>query len=177
MPAASADELPVDGSLEARLRRLEDERAIVRTLHAYGHTFDYGPLEDFLDCFLEDGVWERRRRPRDGVESSPAVFAGRAGLTRFFASHRRAPDLYYKHLLVEPLITLEGDEAEVVSYFAKVDEHPDGPYLYAFGRYRDRLVRCPDGRWRFRRRLAETEDVHVRAWTREHDVPRQEGPQ
>jgi hypothetical protein len=155
--------------LEARVALLEDEREILRTMYQYGHSNDYGPLDEFLDCFTEDGAWERRRRDVPGQSSAPTVYEGREGLTRFFNSHRRAPDIYYKHLVVEPRITLRGDEAEVLSYFVKVDEHPDGPYIYAFGRYRDRLVRCPDGRWRFRRRLAETEDVKVKPWTAEHD--------
>ena len=155
--------------LEQRVRRLEDEREILRTLYQYGHTNDYGELEEFLDCFTEDGIWERHRRAVPSQDQPPRTFEGRAGLTRFFHSHERAPEIYYKHLVVEPRITINGDEADVSSYFVKIDEHPDGPYLYAFGRYRDHLVRCPDARWRLSHRLAETEQVHIKEWTAEHD--------
>jgi hypothetical protein len=155
--------------LEERVGRLEDEREILSTMHQYAHTNDYGGLEEFLDCFTEDGVWERQRRDVPSQQEPARSFAGREGLTRFYNSHNRAPDIYYKHLLVEPRITVSGDKADVVSYFVKIDEHPDGPYIYAFGRYRDRLIRCPDGRWRFRHRLAETEQVRVKEWTAQHD--------
>jgi hypothetical protein len=156
-------------SLEERVARLEDESAILATMYRYGHSHDYGPLEDFLDCFTEDGVWERFRRDEPSQHKPPSSFQGRDGLARYFDTHRRAPGLYYKHLVLDPRITVSGDEARVLSYFVKIDEHPDGPYIYAFGRYRDHLVRCSDGVWRFRRRTAESEDVLVKEWTREHD--------
>ena len=158
-----------NAKLEARVKRLEDEREILINLYQYGHSHDYGPLEEFLDCFVEDGTWERHRRDTAGQRQPARVYQGREALTSYFHSHKHAPDIYYKHLVLEPRITLAGDEANVLSYFVKIDEHPDGPYLYAFGRYRDHLVRCPDGRWRFKRRIAESEDVLVKEWTREHD--------
>lgn len=162
-------------TLEERVQHLEDEREILRNMYQYGHSHDYGPLEDFLDCFVEDGAWERRRRDTPSQLQPPRVYEGREALTRYFHSHKHAPELFYKHLVLEPRMTVLGDEAHVVSYFVKIDEHPDGPYLYAFGRYRDHLLRCPDGRWRFKRRIAESEDVLVKDWTREHDSPRTAG--
>src|SRR5450759_4439178 len=159
-----------DRSLETRLARLEEEHEILRTMYQYGHSHDYGPLDEFLDCFIDDAVLERRRRDVPGQARPPRVNVGRDGLVHYFGTHKRAPDLYYKHLVVEPWITVDGDEARVISYFVKIDEHPDGPYIYAVVRYRDHLVRCPDGRWRFGHRVVETEDVLVKPWTREHDA-------
>jgi SnoaL-like domain len=148
-------------SLEERVARLEAEREIVRTLYQYAHTLDYGPEAEFLDCFVEEGSWERTRARRPG---DVARFDGLEGLTRFFNDpHRgRAPEVYFKHLVAEPRIAFDGEEADVLSYYVRIQEHPDGPYVFAFGRYRDRLRRCPDGRWRFVSRLAETEDTHAR---------------
>ena len=37
--------------LAARVARLEDERAVVATLYAYGEALDYGDRKLFLDCF------------------------------------------------------------------------------------------------------------------------------
>ena len=148
-------------SLADRVQRLEDEREVVATLYQYAHTLDYGPEAEFLDCFVADGVWERVRA---GRADPPRTFSGREELVRFFRDPKRgrAPDVYFKHLLIEPLITFEGDEARVVSFFVRLQEHPDGPYVYAFGRYRDRMRRCEDGRWRIVSRRAETEDTHDR---------------
>src|SRR5690242_11694709 len=102
-------------SLEARLALLEAEREILRTLYQYAHTLDYGPEAEFLDCFIEEGSWERTRARRPG---DVARFEGREGLRRFFndPARGRAPEVYFKHLVSEPRITFHGDEADVVSY-------------------------------------------------------------
>ena len=44
--------------LESRLRVLEEERTILSTLYAYGHTIDYGLKAEWLDCFVEDAVYK-----------------------------------------------------------------------------------------------------------------------
>ena len=77
----------------------------------------------------------------------------------FIQGHTRAPELWHKHLLVEPMIEVDADTATCSSYLAVVMEHQNEPILRVFGRYRDRLVRCPDGRWRFRERIAEVESM------------------
>ena len=39
--------------------------------------------------------------------------------------------------------------ASAASYFAVLRDEGGQPILWVFGRYRDTLVRCADGRWRF----------------------------
>ena len=55
-----------------------------------------------------------------------------------------------------------GDAASVTSYFAVLREEEQRPILWVFGRYRDTLVRCADGKWRFTLRIAEVESVDAR---------------
>ena len=142
--------------LTARLALLEDERAILRTLHAYGHAIDYGDEAAWVDCFAEDGVFDVRAR----LPHQPnRLIQGRDELRAFISGHTRAPELWHKHLLIEPIIEVDGDSATCVSYLAVVMEQEDEPVLRVFGRYRDRLVRCPDGRWRFLERVAEVESM------------------
>jgi len=144
------------GDLEARLARLEDERAILQTLHRYGQAIDYGDEEAWVDCFAEDGVFDVRAR----LPHQPnRVVRGRAALREFITRHTRAPECWHKHLLVEPLLEVDGDLATSASYLVVVMEYLDEPVLRVFGRYRDRLVRCPDGRWRFSERIAEVESM------------------
>jgi ketosteroid isomerase-like protein len=136
--------------LERRLARLEDERAILRTLHAYGHAIDAGDEAAWVACFAEDGVFAAR----DWFHVE-----GRAQLEAFIAAHTRPPDPAHKHLVIEPLIALDGDAATCVSYFAVLMEHGGEPVLRVFGRYHDALVRGPDGAWRFRERVAEIQSM------------------
>jgi hypothetical protein len=82
---------------------------------------------------------------------------GREALAAFAASHSRPPERYHKHCIVEPRIEIDGDEATAETYFLRLDEEDDARVIRSFGRYHDRLVRCPDGRWRFRERIAEIE--------------------
>jgi hypothetical protein len=145
-------------SIEARLQVLEDEQAILRTLHRYGHAMDYGPDAEFVDCFTDEGVWEVRMRRSGGGfacrgrEEIAASLPPQASV--------RVPALFAKHLVVDPEIELDGDDASVRSYFLRVEPRDDGPtQVVASGRYLDRLARGADGRWRFVERIAEIDDM------------------
>ena len=46
--------------LEERLQALEDERAILQTLYAYGHSIDYGLEEEFVRRWSEWAEWSHR---------------------------------------------------------------------------------------------------------------------
>ena len=99
--------------IETRLALLEDERAILRTLHTYGHTIDSGDEAGWLDCFTADGVF-------GAWITSPEEpwfrVAGRDELAAFISEHTRPPDPAHKHLLIEPLIDVAAGTC--VSYFA-----------------------------------------------------------
>jgi len=158
-------------ALTIKVRRLEEERAILQTLHRYAHSIDYGREAAWLDCFTEDGAFDLHIQ-RDGETTGRAMgvgtphakgtrIAGRAALEHFIGRHSRAPTTWHKHFMVEPLITLspEGEHAKVESYFVKLDEKAGDRVMSAFGRYIDDMVRSPDGRWRFRERIAEIESL------------------
>ena len=147
--------------LARRLRLLEDERGVLATLHRYGHALDYGAEAAWVDCFTADARYEVRE-PGHGTTGSVRAYDGRDELAAFAARHTRAPEHFHKHVVVDPVIAVDGDRATAVSYFLRVD-HVDGePVVYAFGRYRDELVRGEDGRWRFAVRVAEVESRRPR---------------
>jgi hypothetical protein len=154
----AADRVVLDDVL-ARLGRLEDERAIMATLHRYGHDLDYGREATWLACFAEDGILDIRSR----VAGTRRVAAGRAELAAFFAWHSHAPERFHKHLLAETMLSLDGDRATAESLYVRLDAASDGvPYVFSFGRYRDRLRRLGDGTWCFEERIAESEALSDR---------------
>ena len=150
-------------ALERRLKILEDERAILSTLYTYGHTIDYGLKEEWLDCFTEDAVYRVEHfgttLPFIGVDQPEGGLKGQDALAEYINFHTNAPAMWHKHMLAEPVISLRNDnEASVESYFMRLDEDENGAYIFAFGRYRDRMVKGQDGKWRFAERICETEN-------------------
>jgi uncharacterized protein (TIGR02246 family) len=131
---------------EARLRRLEDERAIVDVLYAYTHAVDYNLEEEFVDCFAEDATLHWKD-----------ALVGRAAIREAFRAHMHPEDVFHKHLTLEPRVEVDGDRATARSYLVYIDDSPEGPRIRSYGRYRDAFVRCADGRWRFYERASELE--------------------
>lgn len=144
----------------ARLQVLEDERGVLATLYRYGHALDYGAEADWVDCFTPTAHYEVREpwAGPAGVRS----YDGRDELTAFAAAHTRAPERFHKHVVVDPVIAADGDRATAVSYFLRLDDVGGEREVYAFGRYRDELVRGADGWWRFAVRVAEVESRRAR---------------
>jgi hypothetical protein len=146
----NAEEL---AALARRVRRLEDEREILRVLSAYGSAVDYGDAERFVACFTADGVLELSRPKSDQVAVRAA---GPEELAAFAHSHSRAPQQWHKHLVLETDLEIDGEEARATSYYVLLQDHERVPVVRSFGRYVDRLVRT-DERWAIARRRAEVE--------------------
>jgi ketosteroid isomerase-like protein len=136
-------------SLEERVARLEAEAAIVRTLHRYGHAIDAGDEAAWVDLFTEDGEF-RVRGP--GVDYT---IAGRDELRAFSARHSRRPEALHEHVMVQPVISVDGDRATCVSRFFVIVMDGERPVVRTFGTYHDVLERGDDGEWRFAVRRPE----------------------
>jgi 3-phenylpropionate/cinnamic acid dioxygenase small subunit len=147
----------LEGKLDALLAavaELEADRDIVQRLHSYCHAIDHGSEEEFLECFTDTATWTMRFRGSDDEQR----FAGRAAFIDFIRKAVRAPQVYRKHLLVEPVVTRDGDTADASSYWLLIDAQPDGqPFVNSYGRYQDRLVRDGDGAWRLADRTIDVE--------------------
>jgi ketosteroid isomerase-like protein len=146
-------------ALAERLDRLEAERAIVRTMYAYGRALDYGDREAFLDCFTDDADYVVDMRLGGAAVLS---FRGREELAGYHDWHTHAPDAWHKHVATNAAITIDGDMATAVSYFLRLDSDADTgapSVVSSSGRYLDELVRGDDGGWRIRSRVCEVENL------------------
>jgi SnoaL-like domain len=141
---------------------IADERAILRVLYAYCHAIDYGEEARWLALFAADGIFHVDM-PR-GLP--PLHCAGQKELAAFIGAHPRAPAALHKHLVLNPLIELQGDEARVASYFQLLLDIDGTPQTYCFGRYLDRLVRSDSGLWRFRERVAQVQSMRTDGFPR-----------
>lgn len=147
-------------ALEETVALLLAEREILRTISQYGHAIDSGDEGAWLDCFTEDGIFDVRRRALSGAGQAklPVRCVGRAELAGFAAAHSRPPARYHIHTVGSPHITVTDQQARVDSKFVRLDADADGaPVVASFGLYRDRFVRCADGRWRLMERIAEVQ--------------------
>jgi len=148
----------VINALAGRLARLEDERAIVATLYAYGTALDYGDRELFLDCFTADASYVVAMRL--GADNG-FTFNGHDELREYFDNHTHAPVAYHKHVTVNPTVVIDDGDASASSYFLRVDSGPASApaVVFASGRYVDQLTRDGNGRWRIRARRCEVENI------------------
>lgn len=137
----------------ALLAELVEERAILRMLHAYARAMDTGDEAAWVDVFTPDAVFDvvevvggRRVHREDG----------HGDLAAYVAAYPKPPD-FRKHVVVHPMIEVDGDRATVEAYWLLLERTADGqPLVAAFGQYHDRLVK-QDGRWRIAERFAEVE--------------------
>jgi uncharacterized protein (TIGR02246 family) len=125
-------------------------REAVRDLIArYAQLIDRGRLDDVLALFADDAVLEAADLPpAHGRDAIRAVFAGAAA--RLAAATPRP--LIRHHVTSVQVDVLGPDTAEAASYFIALGAGG----VDHWGRYRDRLVRRPDG-WRFASRRVRTD--------------------
>ncbi len=148
------------------LPRWEDERAIRHTMDLYAHAMDYGEEEVWRDCFTDDALF----LVSDAQKRYDEIYRvkGRGPLTAYIAAYPRPPAIFAKHVCTQILVRVEGQTATAESFWVAINSEGGSgsgsgsgkPNIMAFGRYKDRLVACPDGRWRFVERICETESAN-----------------
>ena len=139
--------------MDPALRKLSDELEIRNLLARFAQASDDGPLEDYLDCLLEDAVWggsgfpERRGHAaiREGAEARRAD--GIAG-----------PGSNTRHLLSTAWIEVDGDAARSRSIFQFFGDTHATPRLQLMGVWEDEFRRTDRG-WKLSRRTIVREEA------------------
>jgi ketosteroid isomerase-like protein len=154
-------------SLEQRVKAIEDREAILKTMHAYAYTIDFGrEVHEYTDLYTEDAVFDSvpSPAPRGASEWGPvargrAPVVGREALEKWIVNEWQMREKlmsaghYRIHEMNEPDITIDGDRAMVHSYFQTTDNDNGRIYIVSIGVYQDQFVRSPDGRWRIKERV------------------------
>lgn len=109
------------------------EPAIRRTLAEYCQHLDDGRFDEWAEVFTDDVTFAVMGRRLEG----------RAAVRAFIEPTQQA-DARGRHLLSEPLITVDGDTARVTTDYAFVSKSLQ---VLSAGRYHDVVVRDGD-RWR-----------------------------
>lgn len=113
-----------------------DHEAIRTTLARYCHRCDDGDFERFAELFTDDATFTVLGATQHGREQ-----------IRTWIEASLPPEVRGKHLISEPAIELDGDEARAATDFVFVGRAGDGYAITSAGRYLDRMQRV-EGAWR-----------------------------
>jgi ketosteroid isomerase-like protein len=132
-----------DGTIESRLRRVEDLLEIQRICNEYGQRLDRCDYAGYAALFADDGE----------IMIGPVARAqGPAAIEEAMKNAAPGPAGNSVHIIGTPVIDLDGDTATTEVMWTVLRRGDDGqPYLAMTGRHRDDFVRV-EGRWKIRKR-------------------------
>ncbi len=131
-------------SIEARLRKVEDELAIRRALVEYGARLDARDIDGYVQVFARDGTWQNEDQ----------IYRGHAQLRQLLIDQFGGvpepdylPDQGYL-IIHNPQVDVDGDRAKVRSRHTLMWRDETGhPKPMLAGIYEDEFIR-EDGEWK-----------------------------
>jgi len=146
--------------VEKRLQRIEDERAILQNIYTYCVAFDQRRQEDWLDCFTKDAILAYEPSATVAETRGRIRLEGHKQISELFATSEQVVRLTSpKHVTVNAIVRVTGDEASAESIIVLFGDAGGIPELISTGRYLDKLRRCSDGRWRFCERIGHVDTL------------------
>ncbi|WP_236792044.1 nuclear transport factor 2 family protein [Amycolatopsis sp. GM8] len=124
----------------------DDDAQIRAVLLLAAFLADEGKLTDYDRVYAQDATWTGGGKTQTGLDEIIAASQGRRDSgTTGIGSHNR-------HVTTPVSVTVDGDQAEAVSYFMFVTSTNATPQIKMFATYRDKLRRTADG-WRITERV------------------------
>lgn len=119
----------------------EDDSSIRSLIGLAALTGDVGEPEDYRRIYSPNATWRSGQERQTGADEIVAAAAARRdqGIS--------GPGTATRHFVVPLHVTVSGDRATAVSYFAFLTATTSAPTVSVVGTYRDELVRTEDG-WR-----------------------------
>ena len=132
----------------------EDKLEIREVLERYMRYNDDGALDRLIALFNDDAVFQVMGRVLRGHEQIRAFLAAGGvfadGKPRWTEPGQLLLQPRSAHLSANPVIDVDGGTATAETDFVVLQRDEDGRARVALvGRYRDRLRKTDDGRWRF----------------------------
>lgn len=121
-----------------------DRRAILECKHAYCYALDAADADRLVDVFTPDGAID---------VSVYGTATGPADLREFVEWVDESVD-HAAHLVANPVVSVDGDEASGTWYYIVVLRHSGGEVEFGQGRYEDDFRRV-DGEWKLETVRAE----------------------
>lgn len=140
----------------ASIEELADYREILELRNRYCHYIDRGRYGDWASLFTEDGVFDTGRgEPFIGREAIQEL--GETGIAEKYE--------FSAHLMLNPVIDIDGDEATGQWYYYLLFTRSDGSVGWEQGFYDEEYTRV-DGDWKFarvqaERRASQLNEVHT----------------
>jgi 3-phenylpropionate/cinnamic acid dioxygenase small subunit len=137
---------------KAALQQIDDERRIRDLLARLSHMADRGTIDEYLDLWAPDGVWEGSMDTACGHEQL------RARIERYRSRGIQGPGSGTRHVSTTKFVDFVAcDAAECHSYFMYFTQVNGEPHVTNVGRYEDRLIRIND-QWKLARRRIVLDD-------------------
>jgi len=136
------------GSVEARLKQLEDKEQITQLLIDYGRHLDSRDLAAYASLFAADGEWV----------GGFGTVKGRSEIKAFMEKSLGTGPNRNKsfHIMSNFAITVKGDTGTAWSRWTFVTPGERGATIAQAGRYDDTFVR-ENGAWKFKKRVASND--------------------
>ena len=135
-------------ALEAMARRLQDIEEIKQLMSSYTYSFDYGELDNLLDCFAEDAKMEvgMRGKAEKGKVAHEGRYDGKGAITELYSSILPTKDRFAaSHLIMNPVVKVDGERAKGTFYLLEATGVKRA--IWGHGRYDIEYIRV-NGKWK-----------------------------
>lgn len=157
-PAAAPPAL----SIEQRLRRAEDQLAIMRVITDYAARLDARDFDGYAALFAKGGTWQTGQTVRHGPGEIKAMLAALYGPTPPGFVNAQS-----YHLVSNIEVDVDGDHAHARSRHLMITRGQGGhPQPTLAGYYEDEFVR-EDGQWKILHRVDHPVMPTAEEWTKE----------